>query len=1083
MIRAFWLLGVVVPIAIVASAMGRDDAPPSDGDLTEQRALEILNDSPWSRQQTDTRLIEGVGSGEYGEKEIFSRYYVRILSAAPVRQAFDRVWEFIRPEAAPQNRERADVTREIWNKVDSSHIVIAVAFRSNEPEMQRNIDRTLRAQTLDTIRNRAYLSTSSFAQLRPVAYEPPNEPAVGAEFVFPRFVDGVDVVSRGEAMTFEFNLPTRGPDVRVTFPLTGELIAGLSPEVSTNGGGGSEVSEVHVAGEGGLGTPAVNSSRLSAVANQFPQQSTSRVFHGALYEFHRNDNFDARNFFDPVGEPLPEYKRNQFGVSMNLNLGPKLSLFGSYDGLRINQGSTLLSHVPTAAMKGGDFSALLDRESPVVIRDPETGQPFPNNRIPVERINPAAFRLMQLLPDPNRSESIRNFVNSEPTLVNHDSVNVRADLALSEISQLTADYQTVLGEETSVGELPAFGSRTTSDNYDASASYTRVFSETTTAQWRFRYRRNLDATVPREARPAGLIESLGIAGVGVTTPEDEGYPVVDVAGYPEFGDVELPQNEVRNRAFANMDLTIVRGDHVLRVGGQFGIRQINDSRSSSLDRGSFGFSGSYTGEAFADFLLGRADRAVRAIGSSRQDLRRRHFRVTFNDEWRIDPRLSLRVGVDYQYFQPYQSTHPNISVFRPLLVETPADGQLVNLDASGQPFDGGQSIVQPDRNDFAPRVGLTYRPFPGGRAVIRASYGLDYDPFPSWIFENYMGRNFPYYYLQEAQASVDSYGLDLSGPFNTQTATELAIRDIPPDLRSPYIQMWRLELENSLSNDWTVNVEYFGRRGVHELRIIPGNVPLPGPGPLQPRRPNTDYGQFSIVSGGGSSIHHRLGIEVQRRFARGLSFQSEFDWGKRLDDEFEGDPSNPRNLRAEWAPTEWYQDKRLSVHFILDLPFGPGRRLGGQQLVDTMFGGWRLSGIGEIRSGNPFTVVLPGDANNDGLFNDRPDGLGPAALASSDRSIDQWFDTTAFVAPAPYTFGDVGRNTVLGPMNHNWDLSLIKDLQLANDHRVEFRFAFFNAFNHPNFENPGSTLGTASFGVISGARRAREIEVAVKYSF
>lgn len=1050
--------------------------------MSEKRALKILNDSPWARQQTSTRLIQGVGSGEYGEKEIFSRYYVRILSAAPVRRAFDRIWNLVSSQGSTSSEGDKPTAHKVWSTVDPGYIVIAVAFRTNEPETQRNVDRTMRSQTLDTIRNRTYISTTGFPQVRPVAYFAPVEPAVGFEFVFPRFVDGIEVFSKSDSsFTFSFNLPTHGPDLRVTFPVTPELFSPTPPSPSRVGGE-SSISEFQVRNRESETTLSLESNRLASLTNQFPQQTTTRAFHGSLYEFHRNDNFDARNFFDPVGKPLPEYKRNQFGFSLNWNLGPGFSLFGSYDGLRINQGSTLVSHVPTNAMKHGDFNALLYQRSPVVIRDPDTGVPFLGNRIPADRINPVAARLLSLLPDPNRSERVRNFVNGQPILVNQDSINLRADLALSEISQITAQYSMDLGDETAVHELPAFGSRATEDDYEASAGYTRVFSETTTGNWRVRYRRNLDGVAPREDRPAGLLESLGIAGVTVTAAEDEGYPVFDVAGYPEFGDAELPQNEVRNRVSVESNLTVVRGDHVLHFDGEAGLRQINDSRSSSLDRGSFGFSGTYSGEAFADFLLGRADRALRAIGSSRQDLRRRHFRIGVGDEWRIDSRISLDLGLDYQYFPPYRTIRNNLSVFRPLRVVTSPDGRLVDLEQPGN-ADSVATVVKPDRNDFAPRIGLAYRPVESGRTVIRASYGLHYDPFPSWIFEDFMGRNFPFYYLQESQASVDGNGLDLSVPFDTTTATELAVRDIVPRLRTPYIQQWRLELENSLSNDWSFNLEYFGRRGVHELRIIPGNIPLPDPGPLQPRRPNTGYGQFAIVSGGGSSIQHRFSAQIDRRFARGLSFQSEFTWGRRFDDDFEEDPSNARNLRAEWAPTGWYEEKRLSVHFLVDLPFGAGRKFGGNRFVDAILGGWRLSGIGEIESGDPFTVVLPGDPNNDGLFSDRPDSLGPATLSSPERSVDRWFDTDAFAKPAPYTFGNLGRNTILGPGYHNWDLSLIKDLQFANDHRLELRFAFFNAFNHPNFENPDGTFGTASFGVVSGARRAREIEIAVKYSF
>ncbi|MEJ2144273.1 MAG: hypothetical protein P8020_03975 [Acidobacteriota bacterium] len=1082
MLRVLLLWGMVVTGIVAMATALKAEASKKSGPMSEEKALEILNDSPWARQQTSTRLIQGVGSGEYGEKEIFSRYYVRILSAAPVRRAFERVRDLAQESGAtPAGGGNATVPR-ARSTFDAAHIVIAVAFRSNEPEMQRDVDRTMRSQTLDTIRNRAYISTAGLPQVRPVAYFPPIEPAVGAEFVFPRVVDGTDVISQSDSsFTFAFNLPTHGPDLRVTFPVTPELLS-PTPSSATRVDLESSVSEFRITSGQDKGALNLESSRLGALVNQFPQQTTTRAFHGSIYEFHRNDNFDARNFFDPVGQRLPEYKRNQFGFSLNWNLSSDLSLFGSYDGLRINQGSTLVSHVPTEAMKNGDFGDLLYLDTPVVIRDPETRVPFPENRIPADRIDPAAAGLLPLLPNPNRSERVRNFVNGQPVLVNQDSINLRADVALSDISQLAAQYAMDLGEETAVHSLPAFGSQATGNDYEASASYTRVFSERTTGSWRLRYRRNLDSVVPRQGRPAGLVESLGIAGVGVTTPEDEGYPVFDIAGYPEFGDTELPQNEIRNRASVESNLTVVRGDHVLHFNGQAGLRQINDSRSSSLERGSFGFSGTYSGEAFADFLLGRADRALRAIGSSRQDLRRKHFRIGAGDEWRINPRLSLNLGLDYQYFEPYRSIRNNLSVFRPLRVVTPPDGQLIDLEQSGDSVSVG-TVVRPDRNDFAPRIGLAYRPAENGRIVIRASYGLEYDPFPSWIFEDFMGRNYPYYYSQEAQASVDSHGLDLSAPFDTTTATELAIRDISPQLRTPYNQRWHLELEDSLSNDWSFNLEYFGRRGVHELRTIPGNVPLPAAGPLQPRRPNTAYGQFSIVTSGGSSIQHRFTGLIDRRFARGLSFQAEFAWGRRFDDEFEEDPSNVRDLRSEWAPTGWYEEKRLSVHFLVDLPFGPGRRFGGNGFVDTIFGGWRLSGIGEIESGDRFTVVLPGDPNNDGLFSDRPDSLGPVNLSSSQQSVDRWFDTEAFAKPAPYTFGNLGRNTVLGPGYHNWDLSLIKDVQFSNDHRIEFRFAFFNAFNHPNFEIPDATYGTESFGVISGARRAREIEIAVKYSF
>ncbi|UCF36771.1 MAG: hypothetical protein JSU96_18475, partial [Acidobacteriota bacterium] len=514
-------------------------------------------------------------------------------------------------------------------------------------------------------------------------------------------------------------------------------------------------------------------------------------------------------------------------------------------------------------------------------------------------------------------------------------------------------------------------------------------------------------------------------------------------------------------------------------------RQLNDSRSNSLERGEFSFSGAYSGQAFADFLLGRADEATRALGTSRQDLRSREFELGISDEWRIHERLTLTLGLAYHYYGPFRSTRGNISVFRPLLFEPPPDGGLVDLGSGNSEL--GQSfvptVVEPDRNDFAPRIGLAYRPFGSGRIVLRASYGIYYEPIASWLYENYMGRNYPYYYQQSSEASIDSVGLDLGSPFETATPTELTIRDISSDLSTPYGQNWDIRLQNELTDHWNLELSYRGRRSVHQVRIIPANVPLPGAGEIQRRRPNSEYGRFSIVTGGGSSLFYEFQTDLRRRFENGFTFDVAFEWRRAFNDSFDDYPSNPRDLRAEWAPSEGMRSRRLRFNYILELPFGEGRAFGKVPAVDFLLGGWRFSGIAEIMSGQVFSVLLPGDPNNDGLSNDRPDRLNTGNLEGGQQSIDRWFDTEAFGYPEPYGFGNAGRNILLGPGLHNWDMSLIKDFVLSNDHRFEIRFAFFNAFNHTNFENPDSVFGTRTFGVISGAGRAREIEIALKYSF
>ena len=1058
----------------IVPGMSQEEESSSD-EIELADPLDVLNKSPWARQQTTTRVVSGVGSGEYGEREIFSRYYVRILSAQPVREAYEKVRGLL------ENSVKGSNDFDFSTLNNPLYVVIGVAFRSNQPDLESEVLNTFRAQTVETLQNRAFLSTPSFPQLRPVAYRKPIEPAVGAQFVFPRIVDGVSVISKeDESFAFELDLPGDNdiPELRVTFPVSDELLPEISDAEQTNG---KLNSGTYVFRQEQSASVDLDASRFASMVNLFPQQ-TGKAFHGSVYLFHRNDNLDARNFFDPVGEPLPEYKRNQFGFSLGAQLGPRLNLFGSFDGLRINQGSTLLSNVPSPAMKSGDFSELLMLEEPIQLHDPFSGESFTGNLIPPDRIHPVTQNLLSLLPSPNRDEEVRNYVNSQPVIHNGNTLNLRGDFGLSEISQLAFQFQLDDRDGIDVHPFPTFGSRELETEYEGSAAYTRTFSDNTVATWRIEVDRTEELDLPRGERPTGLLGSLGIAGVKIEGPEDEGYPVFEVEGYPEFGDEGLPQHEVENRYRFENDLTLSRGSHIFQLSGAIGWRQLNDSRSNSLERGAFGFSGTYSGHAFADFLLGRADQATRTIGSSRQDLRSHDFRIGVTDEWRVLDRLTLTLGLRYHYWSPFSSIRNNLSVFRPLLFEPPPTGELIDLN-EGLTEDRVSTVVRPDRNDFAPHIGLAYRPFGSGRFVLRASYSVDYSPFPSYIFEHYMGRNYPYYFQQRSQASVDSSGLDVASPFDTDTPTELTVQDMEPELRTPYSHRWDISLQNEMSDDWTVEFSYRGRRSFKNLREIPANVPAPAPGPIQPRRPNPDYGRFILMTGGANSLFYEFQVDLRRRFANGFTFDTRFEIRRNFNDDLEGSPNNPRNLRAEWGPSEGFSDRRFRLNFIYDLPFGAGRTFGKVPGIDFLTGGWRLSGIASIMTGENFSVRLPGDPNNDGLSNDRPDRLCSGELSGEERSIDRWFDTSAFAQPEAFTFGNAGRGILVGPPYHNWDLSLIKDFMFPNRHRLQFRFAFFNAFNHTNFENPGNILGTRTFGVITAAKRAREIEIAMRYIF
>jgi len=813
------------------------------------------------------------------------------------------------------------------------------------------------------------------------------------------------------------------------------------------------------------------------------------AFHGSLYEFHRNDNLDARNFFDPVGEPLPEFKRNQFGVSLSAALTSQLQLMGSYDGLRIVQGSTLLSHVPTQAMKQGNFGELLQAAESIILKDPLTGEPWPENRIPPGRINPISAKLLGLMPDPNRADPDRNFVNNQPLVHNQDSVTLKLDYQYG-AAKISSDYHLRDSQAFRPHPLPSFGSTENARAQDMRLGLTYSFTRRLLLDLRFSFIRNLADRYSENAGREGLLESIGIAGLRVTDPLDEGYPEFLLSGYTSFGDQSSPVTSVFNGFFTDFTLTYALDNHTVRVGTEFDLREYNNYRFGGSHRGRFAFNGLYTGDAFADFLFGLPETASRAAGDDRSDLRGSNWQFFVRDTWKLSPRLTLSPSLTYNYFPPYRSMRANISGFYPLLLEPPTSGQLVVAGSdSARSFglpDSSRSMVHGDKNNFAPRFGFAFNPLGSSRLVIRSAYGLGFESMGPGYFLSYLGHNFPFYYVESVQSSISAPSIDFADPFSAAAPVELNIRGIDPRLQNPYYQDWQLGVEGELLKHWRLQATYRGEKGTRLIRVLPANVPLPGPEDLQSRRPNPDFGRFTLVTNSGSYSSNALYLEGERRFSGGFSVETGFSWNRTFNDSFPGNPNNLRNLRAERGPAGYQPNRRFSLRYILDLPFGPGRLLGGEirnTWMQAFISGWRLTGITSIQDGTPFTVYTAGDLNNDGLSGERPDRIGSGRLPADEQSIDRWFATGDFVDPDSYSFGNSGRSILPGPAYANWDVSIIKQTRFTDGKQVELRVELFNAFNHVNFDQPEAVLGNSTFGKIFGAGRAREIEVAVKYSF
>ena len=853
---------------------------------------------------------------------------------------------------------------------------------------------------------------------------------------------------------------------------------------------------------------AAKDESTALIVNPFSVRKRGRLY-GSIYEYHRNDNFDARNFFDPVGKPLPEFKRNQFGASLGASVTGKMRIFGSFDGLRIVKGSTSLSMVPTREMKRGDFSAITWLQ----LVNPFTRSPFPGNQIPESVINPVSAKILSLFPDPNRSDDpFRNYVNNQPFINNRNSVSTRIDYEFSPKTKIFGKYGINDGTQELISSLPSFGTVENERSQDVSIDVTHAFSPNKVLNISLGFNRSASLQLSKQAYKDGLLASLGIEGVSVLDPMDEGYPQFDILGYASLGfglgfggfpdsgyAGGSPENWCRNLYSIKSSYAYIRGNHSIAVAGNLDLTQLNDMKTSGTRRGQFGFSGQFTGEAFADFLLGIPYTATRGIGSNRSDLRQRSWRISMRDDWKINRNFTLSMSLAYSFTPFFSSIHDRVSFLYPLVFEPPLDSEVIVTGSErarelGLNLKPGQAAYN-DKNDWQPSLGVAYSPLGNNRLVFRSSFRIMHSPMNPIQGLIYTGRNYPFFYLQKAE-SPTLPELNLSKPFASATLPALTFQAADPYLRNPYIQQWEASVQYEFLPSWNLELAYEGRKTTRLFRAVPSNVPLPGRigEAIQPRRPNPAFGQIDVLSSSASYSNNELNAQLKRQLTGAFSLQAAFHWNRAISDGWGWgfvNPNNPRNLAAERSLWGFSPTRVFTLDYILDLPIGRDRLISTRWAgrLAQIFEGWRISGITRIEGGFPFNPEIFGDPNNDGVWGDRPNRIGSGILPSSKRSVDKWFETSDFEVPDlsgpnPQWFGNSGRNILMTPGSTTWDISILKRTRISKDgNMLEFRIQFFNAFNHVNFQQPGNFLNTPTFGVISGAENAREIEIALKYTF
>ncbi len=856
--------------------------------------------------------------------------------------------------------------------------------------------------------------------------------------------------------------------------------------------------------------------------------------HGAIFYNFGGSALDARPYsLTGVPTEKADYSQNRFGITMGgpLNIphiyhgGTKTFLFGSYTGTRATNPYDVFSTVPTMAERSGDFS-----QSPVTIFNPMTHLPFANNMVPA--INPAAAGLLQFIPMPNLPGSSQNFHFVSANRNNTDSVFLRFNHSFGsdpagmfgafgrggggaarrqqrqqQQQQQNGSNQNKPKEKshwsqsinggfsynnvrnTLLNPFPGLGGEQAVHNYNGNFGYNLnkgVFLNSL----RFNYNRSGNNRLNHFTNRNNIEGQLGIAGVSPLAT-DFGLPNINLA--PEFSSLSdtSPVFRTDQNYTVSDSVTWTHGKHGWSWGGDYR-HQLVDLSNASNARGTFVFTGLTTGGIgpdsrfhnglpLADFLLGFAQQTTIQFGADDYHFRGNTFNLYVQDNWRAAKNLTLNLGLRYEYVTPF----------------TEANNKLTNLDIApgftavapvlaGQagPFTGkfSNGVINPDRNNLAPRLGIAWKPF--SKTVIRSGYGVNYNIGQYALLATQLGFQPPFAFT-ETNPATNPTSLTLQNGFPANHSSVTNSFAVDRNYRLAYVQSWNLNIQQDVKSDLVINIGYTGSKGTH-LDIVrapsldANGLPIAGAQP------------FLFESSNGSSVLHSGTLRVRKRMRHGLSLGGTYTYSKSIDNasSIGGGASvvaqNDQDLAAERGLSSFDQRHRLTADYYYDLPIGKDRKwLHDGSLPAKMFGGFSLSGNVSAASGFPFSPRIFGniaDIKRGITGAHRPDVVPGQSIQVGDPSILHWFNTAAFTNPSG-AFGDAGRNIIIGPHTVDVDMALNKTIQVKETQSLELRFSATNVFNHARFTSIDTTLGSPTFGQVISVGSMRRAQIVARYRF
>ncbi len=878
----------------------------------------------------------------------------------------------------------------------------------------------------------------------------------------------------------------------------------------------------------------------------------SNQFHGGVYEYIENKELNANQFLlNSSGQARPDYKLNQFGADLGgAFLKNKMWFYGAYRGVRLRSSAAQRLTFPSMKMRQGDFSDL-----PTQLYNPFTGAPFTNNQIPSNLITPQAKTLLGYLPAPTDTASLGlpsggpNYIAAVTSQNGINGVDYRMDAQISDKDSIYGTFHWSKGDPwylasasypSTYGSNPNYGYT----DFNISATHTHIFSPTAINEFRPAWvvHSSVRTGMNTDFKPWSLFPQLPVSDNG-------GLPTMTMTGYtgmfydygkgypfPEY-DVEISDN-----------FTKILGKHTFKFGGvETGyknyIKQGGPALSAQLGNplGTFGFSGTWTGNkgwpgmpssqgnAFADFMLGTANSTNFAGPLTEIVTYSRDWEFYAQDTFQVTPKLTLNYGVRYMYQSPWKVRDNRVSFLdlKSSAMALPQDSSTVTTPPlaiaslmTAYPFTTTQNAgwskdyYIADANNFGPRFGFAYRPFSGNHTVIRGAWGVYYNFIPGFIGAHENIFNPPW--RSGANFSTQIPGkpstpflpdLTFSNPFpSTNQAGPPAnplVYMADRNMVNSVMQQWNLTVEHQFKENWATRASYIGAQTHHALYyaadINKPNVQQPNV-PFQKQRLWQPWSNINRTHTDGKINFSQIQLELTKRFSSGFLIQGEYSFTRSLDNvPLVGGVQNPWNQNADYGNTDAIPRHVLVVNYLYDVPFGRGRMYNiANPIVNSVLGGWSISGITTYRTGSPFSLAFTVPSNYIGWWGGRPDAVAGANLYAGQQSGHdvvkgvQWFNPNAFIAPQPWQYGNSSRNMLYGPGFWNYDIGIQKNFMITERQTIQFRCDGLNAFNHTNLGNPNTTIAdvrdgglpNANSGKILGvAGSPRIIQLGLKYTF